>query len=50
VVTDHSTFDYDVLQRVATVVVDTRNAIKAPGPNVTRLGAPRRAELATEVV
>ncbi|MGH9345657.1 MAG: nucleotide sugar dehydrogenase [Vicinamibacterales bacterium] len=47
VVTDHSTFDYDLLQRVATVVVDTRNAIRAPGPNVVRLGAPRRAELLT---
>jgi UDP-N-acetyl-D-glucosamine dehydrogenase len=41
VVTDHASFDYDVLQRVASVVVDTRNAIKAPGPNVVRLGAPR---------
>jgi UDP-N-acetyl-D-glucosamine dehydrogenase len=50
VVTDHSTFDYDVLQRVSAVVVDTRNAIKTPGPNVTRLGAPRRAEVATELV
>ena len=41
VVTDHSTFDYDHVQRVAKVVVDTRNAIKSPGPNVLRLGAPR---------
>jgi UDP-N-acetyl-D-glucosamine dehydrogenase len=41
VVTDHSAFDYDALQRVAPVVVDTRNAIAAPGPNVVRLGAPR---------
>jgi len=41
IVTDHSRFDYDVLQRAGKVVVDTRNAIKAPGPNVVRLGAPR---------
>jgi UDP-N-acetyl-D-glucosamine dehydrogenase len=41
IVTDHSAFDYDVMQQVAAVVVDTRNAIKTPGPNVMRLGAPR---------
>jgi UDP-N-acetyl-D-glucosamine dehydrogenase len=41
IVTDHSSFDYGQLQRVAKVVVDTRNAISAPGPNVFRLGAPR---------
>jgi UDP-N-acetyl-D-glucosamine dehydrogenase len=41
IVTDHSAFDYAALQRVATVVVDTRNAIKSPGPNVFRLGAAR---------
>lgn len=44
VVTDHSAFDYDQLQRVAKVVVDTRNAIKSPGAHVVRLGAPRQAE------
>jgi UDP-N-acetyl-D-glucosamine dehydrogenase len=44
IVTDHSSFDYDIMQRVATVVVDTRNAIKTPGPNVVRLGAPRQAD------
>jgi UDP-N-acetyl-D-glucosamine dehydrogenase len=49
VVTDHSSFDYDIVQRVATVVVDTRNAIKAPGPNVVRLGAPRKLEALTTV-
>ena len=43
VVTDHSQFDYDQLQRVAKVVVDTRNAIKSPTPKVVRLGAARRA-------
>src|SRR6186713_1166829 len=42
VVTDHSQFDYDQLQRVAKVVVDTRNAIKSPQPKVVRLGAARR--------
>jgi UDP-N-acetyl-D-glucosamine dehydrogenase len=43
VVTDHSQFDYEQLQRVAKVVVDTRNAIKSPTPKVVRLGAARRA-------
>jgi UDP-N-acetyl-D-glucosamine dehydrogenase len=43
VVTDHSAFNYDDLQRGAKVVVDTRNAIASPGPNVIRLGAPRPA-------
>jgi UDP-N-acetyl-D-glucosamine dehydrogenase len=41
VVTDHSTFNYDQIQRAGKVVVDTRNAIKAPGPHVLRLGGPR---------
>jgi UDP-N-acetyl-D-glucosamine dehydrogenase len=41
IVTDHSQFDYAVIQRAGKVVVDTRNAISAPGPNVLRLGAPR---------
>ena len=43
VITDHSRFNYDDLQRAARVVVDTRNAIKSPGPHVVRLGAPRPA-------
>jgi UDP-N-acetyl-D-glucosamine dehydrogenase len=43
VVTDHSQFDYEELQRVAKVVVDTRNAIKKPQAKVVRLGAARRA-------
>jgi UDP-N-acetyl-D-glucosamine dehydrogenase len=43
VVTDHSAFDYEQLQRIARVVVDTRNAIASPGPHVIRLGAPRQA-------
>jgi len=41
VVTDHSSFNYDHVQRAGKVVVDTRNAIKAPGPHVVRLGAAR---------
>jgi UDP-N-acetyl-D-glucosamine dehydrogenase len=41
IVTDHSRFDYGGIQRAGTVVVDTRNAIKTPGPHVVRLGAPR---------
>ena len=41
VVTDHSSFDYEQLQRAAKVVVDTRNAIASPGPHVVRLGAAR---------
>jgi UDP-N-acetyl-D-glucosamine dehydrogenase len=43
VVTNHSAFNYDDVQRGAKVVVDTRNAIASPGPNVIRLGAPRPA-------
>ena len=41
VVTDHSRFDYTALQRVGRVLVDTRNAVKDPGPKVVRLGAPK---------
>ena len=41
IVTDHSRFDYDDLQRAGKVVVDTRNAIAAPQPHVVKLGAPR---------
>ncbi len=41
IVTDHSAFDYEQMQRVAKVVVDTRNAIASPGPHVVRLGAAR---------
>jgi UDP-N-acetyl-D-glucosamine dehydrogenase len=43
IVTAHSRFNYDQIQRAARVVVDTRNAIQNPGPNVVRLGAPRAA-------
>jgi UDP-N-acetyl-D-glucosamine dehydrogenase len=41
IVTDHSRFNYDTMQRAARVLVDTRNAIKDPEPHVFRLGAPR---------
>jgi UDP-N-acetyl-D-glucosamine dehydrogenase len=41
IVTDHTAFDYEALVAEADVVVDTRNAIKQPHPNVFRLGAPR---------
>jgi UDP-N-acetyl-D-glucosamine dehydrogenase len=41
IVTDHKAFDYDGLVAEADVIVDTRNAIKAPHPNVFKLGAPK---------
>jgi UDP-N-acetyl-D-glucosamine dehydrogenase len=41
IVTDHKVFDYDGLVAEADVIVDTRNAIKAPHPNVFKLGAPK---------
>lgn len=37
VVTDHSLFDYDLVQREAPLVVDCRNAIRKHAPNVVRL-------------
>jgi UDP-N-acetyl-D-glucosamine dehydrogenase len=41
IVTDHKAFDYDALLEEADLIVDTRNAIKQPHPNVFKLGAPR---------
>ena len=41
IVTDHKTFDYDAMVAEADVIVDTRNAIRKPAPNVFKLGAPR---------
>jgi UDP-N-acetyl-D-glucosamine dehydrogenase len=41
IVTDHRAFDYDAMVAEAGIIVDTRNAIKKPHPNVFRLGAPR---------
>jgi UDP-N-acetyl-D-glucosamine dehydrogenase len=51
VVTDHSAFNLDHVQRAAKIVVDTRNAITSPGLHVIRLGAPRpvAAEIALSV-
>jgi UDP-N-acetyl-D-glucosamine dehydrogenase len=50
VVTDHSRFNYDDLQRAAKVVVDTRNAIPSPGPHVVRLGAASTVPITAEPV
>jgi UDP-N-acetyl-D-glucosamine dehydrogenase len=44
IVTDHKTFDYDVMVREADLIVDTRNAIRGSHPNVYKLGAPRALE------
>jgi UDP-N-acetyl-D-glucosamine dehydrogenase len=41
IVTDHKSFDYDAMVAEVDVVVDTRNAIKKPHPNVFKLGAPK---------
>jgi UDP-N-acetyl-D-glucosamine dehydrogenase len=41
VLTDHRAFDYAMLAASADLIVDTRNAIRAPGPHVFRLGSPR---------
>ncbi len=40
ILTDHRVVDYEMVQRAARVVVDTRNAIAGRHPNVIRLGAP----------
>ena len=44
IVTDHKSFDYEAIAAEADVVVDTRNAMKQPRPNVFKLGAPRAQE------
>ncbi|HXW08857.1 MAG TPA: nucleotide sugar dehydrogenase [Vicinamibacterales bacterium] len=41
IVTDHKVFDYDAMVAEADLIVDTRNAIKKPAPNVFKLGSPR---------
>jgi UDP-N-acetyl-D-glucosamine dehydrogenase len=41
IITDHKAFDYAALLNEADLIVDTRNAIKQPHPNVFKLGAPR---------
>jgi UDP-N-acetyl-D-glucosamine dehydrogenase len=50
IVTDHKVFDYDALAEEADLVVDTRNAIKKPYPNVFRLGAPRPETAGKDIV
>jgi UDP-N-acetyl-D-glucosamine dehydrogenase len=40
ILTDHKVFDYEAIVRHANLVVDTRNAIRQPAPNVFRLGGP----------
>jgi UDP-N-acetyl-D-glucosamine dehydrogenase len=47
VLTDHGVVDYDLVQRSASVVVDTRNAIEGRHPNVFRLGAPSPSDAVT---
>ena len=42
VVTDHKVIDYAAIQRLAKLVVDTRNAVKGAFPNVHKLGASER--------
>jgi len=38
ILTDHSVFDYELIADAASLVYDTRNALKAfPKPNVVRL-------------
>jgi UDP-N-acetyl-D-glucosamine dehydrogenase len=40
ILTDHRTFDYDAIVANAKIIVDCRNAVKAPAPHVFKLGAP----------
>jgi UDP-N-acetyl-D-glucosamine dehydrogenase len=42
IITDHRTFDYGAIVANASLVVDTRNAIKTPHPHVLKLGAPTK--------
>jgi UDP-N-acetyl-D-glucosamine dehydrogenase len=48
IVTDHKAFDYAAMVAEADLIVDTRNAIREPHPNVFKLGAPRAAEGANQ--
>lgn len=43
ILTDHRAFDYATIQQHAKLIVDSRNAIKTPAPNVFKLGAPTTA-------
>jgi UDP-N-acetyl-D-glucosamine dehydrogenase len=49
ILTDHKVFDYSSIVRHSDIVVDTRNAVKQPAPNVFRLGAPAREAPAVEL-
>ena len=49
ILTDHTAFDYDALVSQASLVVDTRNAIKRAYPHVFTLGAPQPAYAAAFV-
>jgi UDP-N-acetyl-D-glucosamine dehydrogenase len=40
IITDHTSFDYDVMVAEADLIVDTRNAIRTGAPHVFKLGAP----------
>ena len=40
ILTDHRTFDYELLVAKAPLVVDARNTIKTPHPHVFKIGAP----------
>jgi UDP-N-acetyl-D-glucosamine dehydrogenase len=42
IITDHRSFDYAMIAKQSPVVVDSRNAIKTPAPNVFKLGAPNK--------
>ena len=44
IVTDHQSFDYEAMFTEASLIVDTRNAIKKLAPHVFKLGAPRPEE------
>ena len=47
ILTDHRSIDYGALAETASLVVDTRNAIKTRHPHVFRLGAPHPAEVSS---
>jgi UDP-N-acetyl-D-glucosamine dehydrogenase len=50
ILTDHSAVNYEALVANAPVVVDTRNAVKRIHRHVFRLGAPRQAQQAIDLV
>jgi UDP-N-acetyl-D-glucosamine dehydrogenase len=37
IVTDHDAFDYDLVVRESALVVDCRNAVRKPAPNLVKL-------------